>query len=85
MPQSLVQGLLTAIHISFQHPSAHQLKQVMKRYFYAINLEKHAESVTESCDICNSLKFVPEGLCEQSSSPPPPPSKVGFSFAFDVI
>ena len=82
IPKALVKGFLTAFHLRFDHPTAHQLNQVVRRYFYAINLDKHVASVSDSCDVCNSLKFVPEGLCGQSSTPP---SVIGASFAFDVM
>ena len=83
VPQNFIKGLLMAFHLRFEHPTAHQLSQVVKRYFYAINLEKHITSVTDACDVCNSLKFVPEGLLTQTSTPQP--SSIGVSFAFDVI
>ena len=82
VPKSIIKGLLMAFHLRFDHPTAHQLNQVVKRYFYAINLDKLVVSVSDSCDVCNSLKFVPEGLCKQSSTPP---SSMGTSFAFDVV
>ena len=82
VPKDFIKGLLMAFHLRFNHPTAHQLGQVVKRYFYAINLDKHVASVSETCDVCNSLKFVPEGLCKQSSTPP---SSIGASFAFDVM
>ena len=82
VPKKFVQGLLTAIHLRFGHPSAHQLKQLVRRYFYAINLDKCAEDVSASCDTCNSLKFVPEELCVHSTSIP---TAVGTMFAFDVL
>ena len=82
VPKAVAKGLIMAFHLRFDHPTAHQLNQVLKRYFYAINLDKLVASVTESCDVCNSLKYVPEGFCQQSSTPP---ASFGTSFAFDVI
>ena len=83
VPRKFILGLLTAIHLRFGHPTAHQLKQIVRRYFYAINMDSSVDAVSSACDVCNSLKFVPEGLCVQSSSAPPP--AVGTSFAFDVL
>ena len=83
VPQGVIHGLLSAYHLRFEHPSSHQLKRIMARYFYAINLDKSVDSLTDACDLCNGLKFVPDGLCTQSSVDPP--SQVGTSFAFDVI
>jgi hypothetical protein len=83
VPQSVIHGLITAYHLRFEHPTSHQMKRLMSRYFYAINLDKFVDTVTEGCDLCNGLKFVPDGLCIQSSVAPP--SQVGTSFAFDII
>jgi len=83
VPQSIIQGLLTAYHIRFKHPTGHQLKRTVSRYFYAINLDKAADTISESCDVCNGLKYVPEGLCVQTSVSPP--TQIGVSFAFDLI
>ena len=35
VPRKFILGLLTAIHLRFGHPTANQLKQVVRRYFYA--------------------------------------------------
>ncbi len=83
VPQSFIKGVLMAFHLRFDHPTSHQLHQIVKRYFYAINLDKHISSVSDSCDACNSLKYVPEGLCQHSTNQSP--MAVGTSFAFDVI
>ncbi len=83
VPRKFVRGLLTAIHLRFGHPTAHQLKRLVRRYFYAINLDKCAEDVSAACDTCNSLKFVPEELCVHTTSSSP--TAVGTTFAFDVM
>ena len=83
VPRKFVLGLLTAIHLRFSHPTTNQLKQVVRQYFYAINLDDSIDTVSNACDVCNSLKFVPTGLCVQSTSAPP--STVGSFFAFDVL
>ena len=83
VPRKFILGLLTAIHLRFGHPTSNQLKQLVKRYFYAINMDSSVDSVSNACDICNSLKFVPQSLGIQSTSEPP--SAVGTSFAFDVL
>ena len=35
-------GLVTALHIQLEHLSAHQLKQAMRRYLFALDLEAQA-------------------------------------------
>ena len=40
VPQQVLKGLLTALHIQLGHPSSHQLKAVTKRYLYAPDIDK---------------------------------------------
>ena len=37
---SVVDGLLTALHIRFNHPSRHQIKHAFNRYFFAIDIDR---------------------------------------------
>ena len=68
VPRNVLDGLLTAIHIRFNHPSKFQMKRLVSRYFYALDLDKSIESVTSSCHICQSLETIPSCLHRQSSS-----------------
>ena len=83
VPRPIIDGLLTALHVKLNHPSRHQLKQVVLRYFYALDLDKALDECTQSCHLCASLKKIPNSLIEQSTSNPP--AAVGISFAADVI
>ena len=38
VPRSVLQGLVTALHIKLDHPSKHQLNLVLKRYLYALDM-----------------------------------------------
>lgn len=40
IPISVLHGLLTSIHLQLSHPSANQMKIVMKRFFFALDIEK---------------------------------------------
>ena len=83
VPKPIVHGLLTALHLQLQHPSAHQLKQVVIRNFFALNLDDAIVTVTSSCSQCVALKSVPPELQQQSSDPPP--DTIGIRFALDVM
>ncbi len=83
VPRPILDGLLTALHVKLNHPSRHQLKLVVLRYFYALDLDKALDQCTQSCHLCVSLKKIPNQLIEQSTSDPP--AAVGISFAADVI
>lgn len=83
VPCEILRGLVTAIHTSFNHPTAHQLTKMFDRYFYGIGSNQIIKEVTTQCELCNSLKSVPKEIFEQSSSLSP--ATVGRKFAADVI
>ena len=83
VPRKALQGLLTVLHLQLSHPTPHQLKQVVSRYFYALDLHAAIQQVTVSCHSCLSLRNVPHAATPQSTGDPP--SVVGVSFAADVI
>lgn len=83
IPRSVINGLLSALHVKLNHPSRHQLKQVVCRYFHALDLDKALDQCSQSCHLCASLQKIPSRVIEQSSSEPP--AAVGISFAADVI
>ena len=72
VPRSVLEGLITALHIQLYHPSTHQLKQVMHRYMYALYLNKAIETITHGCHHCASLRNVPHTVSPQSTNDPPP-------------
>ena len=83
VPRDLVDGLITAIHYKFAHPSAYQMKKIFSRYFYALDFDKSNDRISNACAHCSALKFVPKYLKEQHSTPPP--QHVGYNFAADVM
>ena len=62
---------------------SHQLKQVVSRYFFALDLDQSIDHTTSSCHQCAILKQFPRMLVEQSTCHPP--EAVGVNFAADVI
>ena len=46
VPGQVLDGLLTALHLQLSHPTAYQLKKVVSRYFYAVDIEKAVDNVT---------------------------------------
>jgi hypothetical protein len=55
VPRQVLDGLLTALHIQLNHPSAHQLKMVTRRYLFALDMDKAIERITDGCHRCASL------------------------------
>ena len=83
VPQQVLHGLVMALHLQLDHPSANQLRAVMRRSFYALDLDACVKATTENCHQCAALRQVPRTIQEQSTQEPPP--TIGVSFAADVI
>jgi len=83
IPRQVLDGLLTALHIQLSHPTSHQLKNVVKRYLYAPDMDKAVDRVTSGCHSCAALRQTPTVQQEQTTSAPP--EAVGQAFAADVI
>ena len=83
VPRSVLDDLVTALHIKLNHPSKHQMQLVMRRHFSGLDMNSAIDQVCESCHTCASLKKLPIPLIHQSSEDPP--EVVGMSFAADVL
>ena len=83
VPRSVLDGLVTALHIKLDHPSKHQLLMMMKRTFYALDMQAAVARVTESCHMCVSLKKLPPQAVQHATDEPP--KVVGVSFAADIL
>ena len=83
VPRSVLDGILTALHLKFQHPSRHQLGLVFNRFFFALDTDRGLDTVTSACHHCAALLRIPPHLNEQSTSAPP--DKIGCHFAVDIM
>ena len=83
VPLQALDGLLTALHIQLSHPACHQYKMVVKRYLYALDLDKAVSRVSDGCHSCAAIRSSPTARIDQSTSPPP--DAIGRSLAADVI
>ena len=59
VPRAIIHGLLTAVHLRFNHPSKFQMKQLITRYFFALDLDKSIQLVVDNCHHCSSHKHQP--------------------------
>ena len=83
VPQQVVLGFLTSLHLKLNHPTAHQLTQVFNRSFFALRSQNFVTRTLQNCDLCQSLKVLPAELHVQSSIDlPTSPSR---SFAADIV
>ena len=83
VPPSVLDGLLTSIHIELDHPTASQLKTVVQLYFYALDMDAAVQRVSSGCHQCAALRKAPVFVADQSTRDPP--EVVGSSFAADVF
>ena len=83
VPNDILAGLITALHLHFNYASKHQLPQVFGRYFYGFNSKTMIQSIVNSCSHCNSLAKLFKEIFVQTSVPSPTTS--GQQFAADVI
>ena len=56
VPRSVLDGLITALHIKLNHPSRHQFQIVLQRQFFALDMTDAISRVTSACHTCASLK-----------------------------
>ena len=82
VPRSILDGLLTALHIRFNHPSKYQTKRLFSRYFFALDVDKAIDLVSSSWHICESVNSIPKHFQPQSKVEAP--RSIGVSFAADV-
>ena len=84
VPRSVVDGLLTALHIKLNHPSRNQLHSVVQQNFgFVLDSTGAITRVSKTCHTCASLEKFSSTLVSQSSEDPP--EVVGVTFAADVI
>ncbi len=83
VPRSVLDGLVTVLHIKLDHPSKHQLLMMMKRTFYALDMQAAVARVTNSCHMCVSLKKLPPQAVQHTTNEPP--KVIGVSFAADIL
>ena len=83
IPQSLVLGLMSALHIRLGHPTKSQFKKVWDRYFFALDCDKLINQCVESCSLCTSMKVLPKELFQQSTTELP--IVIGKVFSADII
>ena len=67
VPQQVILGFLTSLHLRLNHPTEHQLTLVFQRSFFALKTQHFVKMVLQNCDLCQSLKVIPKELHVQSS------------------
>ena len=84
VPNTIMKGILTALHVRFDHPhpSNQELKKIINRYWYATNSNQIIQQIFDSCTPCQALKPLPKEVVEQSTYES---GNIGSSWSADVI
>ena len=83
VPDQVLHGFLTALHLSLKHPTTLNLTKAFSRYFYAPNSEKVIQEMKKACSQCAAIEDLPTAMIKESSDPPP--SIIGGRFAADIM
>lgn len=83
VPEHLIHGLLTSLHLTLNHATVLQLTKVFKRQFFALKSQHYAQIVVDNCHTCRSLKSMPKEYHPQSTTDlPRTPCK---TFSADIV
>ena len=59
VPDTILHGLLTALHLCFKHASKSQLTQLFNRHFFGIKSAHAIKQVVKNCEQYNPMKVIP--------------------------
>ena len=60
----VLDGVLTALHIQLDHPTCHQMKMVIHRFLFALDMDKCIEHISSTCHQCAALLKTPNTVIE---------------------
>ena len=83
IPRHILPGFLSALHLSLNHPTTSQIKEVFHKYFYALDADLDIPKLTSTCAQCMALASLPKSLEKFSTSEQQP--TLGSDFACDVL
>ena len=79
IPRQILDGFFMSLHLQLDHHSTHQLKIVMHRYFFVLDMDSTVARTSEHRHQCCALESTPHHEIEQSTNSPP--DVIGISFA----
>ena len=83
IPDDVSVGLIYALHINLNHPTAFQLSQLLDTKFFILNKDSKVKQITDSCTLCCSVAKIPREI--ETFKPNVIPEHPGQSFTVDVL
>ena len=71
IPPSFLPTVLAALHHRANHPSKHQMLQVINRYFFTSGLDHHLNELFSQCPLCAAMKKFPTTTSRTTVYKPP--------------
>ena len=83
IPPSFLPTALTSLHKKANHPTKHQMQQIMNRYFFTAGLDYRIDELLSQCALCTSLKKLTKTTARTTA--PDPPTCPGTHMNSDII
>ena len=71
IPPSFLPTVLNTVHHKANHPTKHQMLQIVNRYFFTSGLEHRLNEMLAQCSLCTSLKKFPTSATRTTEYAPP--------------
>jgi hypothetical protein len=83
IPPAFLPTVLTMIHQRANHPTKHQMQQIVNRYFFTSGLDHQIDQLLSQCTLCTSLKKFQKP--QERETEPHPPTQPGTQMNMDII
>ena len=83
IPEDISIGLIYAMHVNMNHPSAYQLSKILDTKFFILDKDSKVKEITKSCTLCCSISKIPREI--ETFKPNEMPQHPGNSFSVDIL
>ena len=83
IPEDVSVGLIYAMHVNLNHPTAYQLSKILDTKFFILDKDSKVKEITKSCTLCCSISKIPREIETFKSNEMP--QHPGHSFTVDIL
>ena len=83
LPEDIGFGIIYAMHLNLNHPSAFQLCKVLDTKFFILGRDSKVKEIIKSCALCQSVAKIPTEIEDFKANEMPP--HPGLAFTIDVL